>query len=154
MRAVACRREGSRDSPHYQVHVVDDAGTDYRIAVNVLSQLAPSELLYLVDDDCPHPVTRGCSRPRPAGTARPRARRANLDYIRGNLFDPAQMRPLPPTSRVPTTTSPTCSTTASARAIAESGARLYAFGERWGPEAASRTRCSVSVPATACTTST
>jgi hypothetical protein len=29
----------------------------YRLAVNVMSQLAPSELLYLVDDDFHHPVT-------------------------------------------------------------------------------------------------
>lgn len=31
------RRLGSGSSPHYQIHVVDEAGTNYRIAVNVKS---------------------------------------------------------------------------------------------------------------------
>ena len=32
---VELRRESSADTPHFQIHVVDDAGVDYRIAVNV-----------------------------------------------------------------------------------------------------------------------
>ena len=53
-RAVDSRREGGTDSPHYQVRI-DAGGTSYRIAVNVLSQESPSELLYLADDDFRHP---------------------------------------------------------------------------------------------------
>ena len=96
-RVVGRRREDASDSsPHFQMHVVDDAGTDYRIAVNVLSQQAPSELLYLAVDDFRHPITallpaEGGWTPLPS---RPGA--ANLDFIRGNLFDPKLMRPLPP----------------------------------------------------------
>ena len=48
-------RIGEGQSPHYQVHIVDDT-TDYRIAVNVKSKLSPSELLYLVDEDFDHPI--------------------------------------------------------------------------------------------------
>ena len=96
-RAVDRLREGSSDdSPHFQIHVVDDDGTSYRIAVNVLSQLAPSELLYLAVDDFRHPLTAllpGAAAWTPLPSM-PGA--ANLDFIRGNLFDPAMMRPLPP----------------------------------------------------------
>src|SRR3954452_25355496 len=56
-RIVDTRREGAADTPHYQIHVVDDAGTNYRIAVNVDSQQSPSELLFLVLDDFCHPLT-------------------------------------------------------------------------------------------------
>ncbi|MFJ8746782.1 DUF2278 family protein [Embleya sp. NPDC127516] len=44
-RAVARVREGATDTPHYQIHLTDDAGTAYRAAINVLSTQAPSELL-------------------------------------------------------------------------------------------------------------
>ena len=52
-RAIASRT-GQGQSPHYQIHIIDEI-TDYRIAVNVKSKLAPSELLYLVEDDFQHP---------------------------------------------------------------------------------------------------
>lgn len=56
-RAIA-KRLGRGPSPHYQVHIIDDT-TDYRIAVNVKSQLAPSELLYLVNDNFRHSIIEG-----------------------------------------------------------------------------------------------
>ncbi|OAH14644.1 DUF2278 family protein [Streptomyces jeddahensis] len=57
-RAVDRGREGvADDTPHSQIHLVDDAGTHYRAAVNVKSQQAPSELLYLVDENFTHAVT-------------------------------------------------------------------------------------------------
>lgn len=34
-RVVDSRREESGDSPHYQVHVRDETGADYRIAITV-----------------------------------------------------------------------------------------------------------------------
>ena len=88
-------RLGAGSSPHYQVRLVDDT-TDYRIAVNVQSKLAPSELEYLVVDRYRHPITAVVEalplgytaiQPRPTGGA--------MDYIRGNLFDRTLMRPLP-----------------------------------------------------------
>jgi uncharacterized protein YukJ len=117
------------------MHVVDDAGTDYRIAVNVLSQQAPSELLYLAVDDFRHPITallpaEGGWTPLPS---RPGA--ANLDFIRGNLFDPKLMRPLPPDVSGPDNDLADSLDHYTARAMADDQATLYAFGERWGPEA-------------------
>ena len=136
VRAVACRREGSGSSPHYEVHAVDDAGTDYRIAVNVQSQLPPSELLYLVDDNLAHPVTAALEGLASGwhGLA-PGAGGSNLDYIRANLFERADMRPLPPDVEGPGNDLADLLDHWLRRAIDESGARLYAFGERWGPEA-------------------
>src|SRR5574340_1014139 len=48
------RQLGSGANPHYQIHIVDDTA-HYRIAVNVTSQLAPSELQFLVDSRFHHP---------------------------------------------------------------------------------------------------
>ncbi len=54
-RVVAAKREDDASTPHYQVQV-RAAGVDYRLAVNVKSQLSPSELLFLVDENFRHPV--------------------------------------------------------------------------------------------------
>ena len=93
-RVLDTRREGSTDTPHYQVHVVDGGGIHYRVSVNVLSQQSPSELLFLVVDDFRHPVTGALPGPGSGWTVLPPGpAQANLDYIRGNLFDPAVLRP-------------------------------------------------------------
>ena len=117
------------------MHLVDDGGTDYRIAVNVLSQQAPSELLYLAADDFRHPITErlpaaGAWTPLPL---QPGA--ANIDFIRGNLFDPALMRPLPPDVEGPDNDLADRLDHYTERAIGDADALVYAFGERWGPEA-------------------
>ena len=82
-----------RDS--YQVHLVDDH-TEYRIAINVASALAPSEVEYIVIDDFRHPVTDAV-KDLPGGHTelRPAPGTGALDYIRGNLFDRSLMKPLP-----------------------------------------------------------
>ena len=49
-------RLGAGQSPHYQVRIIDDT-TDYRIAVNVKSQLPPSEVEYIVLENFQHPIT-------------------------------------------------------------------------------------------------
>jgi uncharacterized protein YukJ len=135
-RAVECRREGGTDSPHYQVRI-DAAGTSYRIAVNVLSQESPSELLYIADDDFRHPVTAAVQHfgagwhdlpSRPGGAA--------LDFIRGNLFGRAGLRTLPPDVAGPDNDLADFLDRYVKRAIADPGALVYAFGERWGPETA------------------
>ena len=134
-RAVDIRREGAGDTPHYQVHLTDDAGTHYRASVNVLSQQQPSELLYLVADDFQHPVTARLAglasgwNPLPSGPGGP-----NLDFVRGNLFDPAAMRTLPPDVSGPDNDLADLLDHYVQRAVEDPEARLYLFGERWGPE--------------------
>ena len=128
-------RLGAGQNPHYQVYLVDDT-TDYRIAINVQSKLAPSELEYLVIDNFCHPIINHVENlPRgfteldsvPAGAA--------LDYIRGNLFDRAQMKPLP--FNVPGLDNDLNEKIDAVmqRAMGDEDALVYAFGERWGPEA-------------------
>ena len=59
---------------------------------------------------------------------------AALDFIRADLFDPAQMRPLPSDAAGPDNDLPDLLDLSVARAIADPAATLYAFGQRWGPE--------------------
>ncbi|MGW7541657.1 DUF2278 family protein [Streptomyces sp. NPDC054770] len=134
-RAVDTRREGAADSPHYQIHLTDESGIHYRAAVNVLSQEKPAELLYLVDDDFRHPLTArldgltGGWHTLPPGPGGP-----NLDFVRGNLFDPAKMRVLPADRSGPDNDLADLLDHYVRRAVDDSDARLYLFGERWGPE--------------------
>jgi uncharacterized protein YukJ len=132
---VDTRREGSTDTPHYQIHVRDEAGTDYRVAVNVESQQSPSELLYLVVDDFRHPLTAELPAAGSGWTSLPRRPgAANLDYIRANLFDPSSMRKLPPDVAGPDNDLADLLDHYVHRAKDDPQAVAYVFGERWGPE--------------------
>ncbi|QNP69408.1 DUF2278 family protein [Streptomyces roseirectus] len=134
-RAVDTRREGATDTPHYQIHLRDETGTNYRASVNVLSQERPSELLYLVDDDFTHPVTARLTGLTPGWTKLPAGPGGpNLDFIRGNLFDPAKLRTLPPEVSGPDNDLADLLDHYVRRAVAAPEARLHVFGERWGPE--------------------
>lgn len=134
-RARDTRREDGTDTPHYQVHLVDEPGEHWRIAVNVESQLAPSELLYLVDDDFRHPVTAQLGglqsgwHPLPPSAGGP-----HLDFIRGNLFDRAQMRLLPPALVGPDNDLADLLDHWMQRALGDPAATVFAFGQRFGPE--------------------
>ncbi|HEV8395440.1 MAG TPA: DUF2278 family protein [Vicinamibacterales bacterium] len=125
---------GRGTNAHYQVHVVDDT-TEYRIALNVKSQLAPSEVEYLVDDDFHHPLTASL-RSRAPGFYRLGFQPADggLDYIRGNLFDRTRMRPLPMNLPGPDDDLNDQLDRVVQAAVAEEDALVYAFGQRWGPE--------------------
>jgi uncharacterized protein YukJ len=135
-RAVARRREGAADSPHYQIHLRDDAGTNYRAAVNVLSDQAPSELLYAVADDFEHPLT---GRLPAAGAGWTELSSApdggGLDFIRGNLFDPASMRTLPPDLPGVDNDLADLLEHYVERAIADPAVGIWVFGQRWPTEA-------------------
>ena len=135
-RAVAGRREGTEDdTPHYQVHLVDDTGVNYRAAVNVKSASSPSELLYLALEDYRHPVTAAL-RALPSGWTAlpPTPGGASLDYIRANLFDRDAMRILPADLPDVDNDLPDMIDHHVQRAIADPSARIHLFGERWGPE--------------------
>ncbi len=132
------RRLGFGSSPHYQVHLVDDHD-DYRIAINVKSKKSPSELLYLIDENYSHPLVDdlhdlplGFSpiKRMPGGLA--------MDYIRGNLFQPEKMIPLPFDVPGPDNDLNEKIDYHVQRALAEEDATIYAFGERWGPEPGKR----------------
>ncbi len=135
---VVKTQPGTESNPHYQVQVSDDKQINYRIAINVKSQQKPSEVLYFLNENFTHPITQKLAklasgfnplRSKPADSA--------LDYIRGNLFDPAQMKPLPlsaPGSKHgPSEDLNDLFDLYIQRAI-NSDAVVYAFGQRFGPE--------------------
>jgi uncharacterized protein YukJ len=129
------RRLGSGSSPHYQIHLVDEAGTHYRIAINVRSQLAPSELMYYIKPYFVHPLTSTVEA-LPSGFSRlaPNSGSGALDLIRGNLLQPGMMTPLPPDLPGPDNDLNEKLDQIVQRAMADEEALVYAFGERWGPE--------------------
>ena len=124
----------SDPSPHYQV-LVSDGEHKHRIAINVKSQISPSDLLYLVDDSFQHPILNQLMslddgfhklEKQPGGMA--------LDFIRGNLFRPENMKPLPPDVPGPDNDLKELIDLYIQRAIQSEDAILYAFGAPWGPE--------------------
>jgi len=133
-RVVQTRAEDGTDSPHFQV-LVQAGDTAYRVAVNVLSQESPSELLFLADEQFAHPVLSAVAglpdgftalACEPGGGA--------LDFIRGNLFDPSRMQPSPAAAPGPDNDLADRLDHFTSRATSDQAARLYAFGQRWGPE--------------------
>lgn len=125
---------GTGQRPHYQIRMIDD-DTDYRIAVNVKSKLAPSELLYLIDENFVHPVTESLPGLSLGFTELHRAPNSGaLDYIRGNLFDSTKMKPLPHNIPGPDNDLNEKIEAFVAQAMSNEDALIYAFGERWGPE--------------------
>src|SRR5436190_7940284 len=89
------RAEGGMDSPHYQIRV-RGGEAEFRVAVNVLSQETPAELLYVADENFRHPLTQSLP-DLPAGFS-PLASQPGgmaLDFIRANLFDRQKMQPEP-----------------------------------------------------------
>ena len=153
-RVLEGRSERGADTPHYQIRA-SGGGVDFRVAVNVLSQQAPSELLFVADEAFQHPLLQSLSSlsdgftpvaSKPGGVA--------LDYIRGNLFNRQAMHPVPSTAPGPDNDLADKIEHFVSRAAAEPDARLYGFGQRWGPRPISRTRSSASRPETASTTST
>jgi len=133
-RAIS-RRLGSGSSPHYQVHIVDESGTDYRIAVNVRSQLAPSELMYHIKSHFEHPLPASIAAlPSGFSPLAPNPASGALDLIRGNLLQPGLMTPLPVNLPGPDNDLNEKLDQIVQRAMADEEALVYAFGQRWGPE--------------------
>lgn len=132
---VVDMRLASGANPHYQVHIVDET-TDYRIAVNVQSQDG-SQVEYVVEPWFEHPLLEGLHElplgfkelggSGPGGLA--------LDYIRGNLLDKTEFVPLPFSAPGPDNDLNEKLDHYVQRAMADESALIYAFGERWGPEA-------------------
>ncbi|WLR51533.1 YukJ family protein [Bacillus tianshenii] len=125
---------GAGSSPHYEVLIHDKEGTQYRIAINIQSQSKPSEVLYFVSEDfnydaIPH-LTDLNSGFTPILHNDPEIA---LDYIRGELFNPAKMVPLPAEKEGPNNDLNEKIQHYIHEAIRHK-ATIYAFGERWGPE--------------------
>lgn len=128
------RRLGTNENPHYQVHAIAN-NEHFRIAINVKSQLSPSELLYCTIEHFQHVTTAELSA-MPFGFS-PLASKPDgqaLDYIRSNLFDRRNMLPL--AFNIPGRDNDLNEKLDFyiRRAMETDDAVMYAFGERWGPE--------------------
>lgn len=127
-------RLGTSSNAHYQVHLIDNT-TDYRIAINVASAMAPSEVEYIVIENFEHPILDHI-KPLAQGFTllKPHPNSGALDFIRDNLFDRSLMKPLP--FNVPGVDNDLNEKIdrVMQRAISDEDAVVYAFGERWGPE--------------------
>jgi len=132
---VIDHRLASGANAHFQLHVVDDDATHYRIAVNVESKLEPSELQFVIDSAFAHPILDGVAALRAGWTALERASGGiALDFIRGNLFRREALRALPFDVPGPDNDLNEKLGHYVRRAIADEDASVFAFGERWGPE--------------------
>ncbi len=132
-------RQGAGASPHYQILISDDADK-HRIAINVQSQDG-SMVQYLVRDHFEHPICAELEKLH-LGLHRlvTKPGNLNLDYIRGNLLQPAEMKPLPVSAPGPDNDLNEKIGHYAERAMADEEALVYAFGEPWGPEANKRDR--------------
>ncbi|MEB3156959.1 MAG: DUF2278 family protein, partial [Cyanobacteriota bacterium] len=135
--AIAYKRDDDQD-PHSELLMSVD-GVSYRVAINVRSSRGPVQkrlVEYLVVEDLNHPVVDR-ARALPEGwnpiTGSP-AETAAIDYIRGNLFRPKDLKPLVHTKPGPDNDLFERVEDLVHRAIDDDGAVVYAFGERWGPE--------------------
>jgi uncharacterized protein YukJ len=153
-RVLEGRSERDADTPHYQIRV-SGQGVEFRVAVNVLSQQAPSELLFVAAEAFQHPLLESLPNlpdgfsavpSQPGGVA--------LDYIRGNLFDRTRCAWSRRPRQAPDNDLADKIEHFVSRAAADSNARLYAFGQRWAPRLIPRTRSSASRRETVSTTST
>jgi uncharacterized protein YukJ len=120
---------------HYQIQIVDET-TDYRIAINVKSSQTPPDLLFLIDENFTYPALDELDQLplgfKPLPDRKPGG--LSLDYIRGNLFDRAQMVPL--SASIPGANNDLNEKIDQyvQRALLDETALIYAFGARWGPE--------------------
>jgi uncharacterized protein YukJ len=119
--------------PHYQIHILAD-GTHHRIAVNVVSDQSPSELLFLLEPDFHHPELEKIRTAKEGFTAvASQPGGLALDFIRGSLFDPQAMKALPYNAPGPDNDLHEIFDLYVQRAI-DRKADVYAFGSKWGPE--------------------
>ena len=141
-RVVATEEERSDPvSPHYQVQV-KAKGEDWRIAINVQStdrKGGPSKemLLYRLIEDFRHPVT-DVVKSLGEGFTRldRRAGGGALDYVRGELFDPKDLRLEP--ANLPGENNDLNDLLDShiQAAKGDADAQVFAFGLPWGPDQA------------------
>ncbi len=120
-------------SPHYQVLLSAD-GELYRIAINVQSQ-DNSEVEYLVRSRFEHPVTeRLVALPHALHAVPSKPGGLALDFIRANLAQPWEFKPLPLFASGPDNDLNEKIDAFVQRAMSDETAEMYAFGEPWGPE--------------------
>lgn len=122
------RRLATDRSAHYQL--LCGVGTArYRVAINARSDLPPSEVAQATLVPFAHPLTERLAKLNDGWHAL--KAREGLDYVRGNLCRPDRFQPLPLAK-----TGPANDLNELFDLHLRKGARVHAFGEPWGPDAA------------------
>ncbi|MGI9022285.1 MAG: DUF2278 family protein, partial [Acidimicrobiales bacterium] len=125
---------GGGKKPHYQIRMLAQ-GAHHRIAVNVVSTQSPSELLFVLDPHFAHPVLASLATVEEGFTLLPsQPGGAALDFVRGSLFQPQDMKALPFDAPGPDNDLAEIFELYVNRAISRE-ADVFALGSRWGPEA-------------------
>src|SRR5262245_80758 len=115
-------------------------GVKYRIAINVRSSRGPVAkrlIEYCIKDDLNHPtINHAKALPFGWNPLKTGAQHhdAAIDYIRSNIFRATDMKPMTHTEPGPNNDLFEFIEDVLDRAISQNGV-VYAFGERWGPEA-------------------
>lgn len=120
-------------NPHYQV-LVSANGVLFRIAINVRSDDG-SEVEFIVNSHFEHPITEVWeSLPGGLTAIASAPGGAAIDFIRGNLAQPWEFRPLPMSASGPDNDLNEKIDAYVQRAMSDEFAVIYAFGAAWGPE--------------------
>jgi uncharacterized protein YukJ len=120
---------------HYQVHIVDDT-TDYRIAINVKSQLDPPDLEYVVIENFAYHTLDDLTKLPLGFTAIPsKPGSLALDFIRGNLFKRTELKTLAASVPGKNNDLNELIDRYIQASMSDESSLVYAFGQRWGPEA-------------------
>ncbi len=141
---VVERQLATQKNPHYQIHAIDTL-TDYRISVNVFSNIVKarnrllSQVEFTLVEDFRHPVTTRLEKLEPGlyPLDKPKDRCPDglaLDYIRGNLFNPDFMKPVPFNLPGPNNDLNDYLDKYIRLAITDKETLVCAFGSHWGPE--------------------
>jgi uncharacterized protein YukJ len=96
-RVVQFGTEDGTQTPHFQIIVEDDVPQIWRVAVNVRSDDGSNDQAIAVDPFENHPILSHLGEIAVGYTALPiRTSGCTLDYVRQPLFDPQQLKILPP----------------------------------------------------------
>jgi uncharacterized protein YukJ len=123
---VLDRRLASERSAHYQL-LCGVGTTRWRVAINARSDLPPSEVAHATIVSFARPFLTKLEKLNEGW--HPLKAPDGLDYIRGELCTPEQFHPLPLAK-----TGPNNDLNELFDLFLLKGARVYAFGEPWGPD--------------------
>lgn len=131
---ITHRLRPKSNKDHYQILVTDGAAL-HRIAVNVLSKVQPSQLLFFTTNDLPAAL-RSQLKKLPAGFTKIASKPGGsaLDFVRGGLFQREDMKAVPNIKPGPKNDLGEMIDDAVMLAIHQDEPQVYAFGEKWGPE--------------------
>lgn len=118
---------------HFEIHLTA-ARKNYRLPINVQSRQAPSEVLFFVNENFEWRLLRDLKGLSAGFTSLDQRDEIAVDYLRSGLFDVSAMKPLLPNLPGRENELERLVEKYVNLAITSAGARIYAFGKRFGPQ--------------------